>query len=283
MHLLMSGPLKCLNAILSLLHLLDRKRNPLQWSAIGRPYLALSPIHIPVRLLNCLAPNHLGRSIAWLWCYSVTKIRQFSSQPPDWKSSWRDFSEVRGGGGGSGRSFRKRGPKLLRSCLVWKFPYGNLPKQSSKKFASEPPKLRSLSRSGSMRKLVAELSLKTFWKQSGVAPANQTKERAKTKSSWISPIFVNSGVFPEEYKHDSHWTFVPESPAKSSWTDLSLVWFAGATPETFLKTSSKTSAKQKRDRGCASQAHPRPRLDSQALPNLPGRHACRTKLPPNVH
>ena len=27
-------------------------------------------------------------------------------------------------------------------------------------------------------------------------PANQTKERAKTKSSWISPIFVNSGVFP---------------------------------------------------------------------------------------
>ena len=31
---------------------------------------------------------------------------------------------------------------------------------------------------------------------SGVAPANQTKERAKTKSSWISPIFVNSGVFP---------------------------------------------------------------------------------------
>ena len=31
---------------------------------------------------------------------------------------------------------------------------------------------------------------------SGVAPANQTKERAKTKSSWISSIFVNSGVFP---------------------------------------------------------------------------------------
>ena len=31
---------------------------------------------------------------------------------------------------------------------------------------------------------------------SGVALANQTKERAKTKSSWISPIFVNSGVFP---------------------------------------------------------------------------------------
>ena len=42
---------------------------------------------------------------------------------------------------------------------MWKFPYGNLPKQSSKKFASEPPKLlRSPSRSGSMQKLVAESS-----------------------------------------------------------------------------------------------------------------------------
>ena len=30
----------------------------------------------------------------------------FSSHPPDWKSSWRDFSEVRGGLGGS---FRKGG------------------------------------------------------------------------------------------------------------------------------------------------------------------------------
>ena len=29
----------------------------------------------------------------------------------------------------------------------------------------------------------------------GVAPANQTKDRAKTESSWISPTFVNSGVF----------------------------------------------------------------------------------------
>ena len=31
--------------------------------------------------------------------------------------------------------------------------------------------------------------------ESGVDPTNQTEERAKTKSSWISPIFVNSGVF----------------------------------------------------------------------------------------
>ena len=47
---------------------------------------------------------------------------------------------------------------------------------------------------------------------SGVAPANQTKERAKTRSSRISPIFVNSGVFPCENKADSHRTLVPECP-----------------------------------------------------------------------
>ena len=84
----------------------------------------------------------------------------------------------------------------------------------------------------------------------GVAPANQTKERAKTKSSWISPNFVNSGVFPWENKGDekfmnfahfcdfwcfflgkqarnSHIEFLfRNAPGKSSWTDLSLVWFA---------------------------------------------------------
>ena len=70
---------------------------------------------------------------------------------------------------------------------------------------------------------------------SGVAPANQTKESAKTKSSWISPIFVNSGVFPWENKHDSHIELLfRNAPAKSSWTDLSLVWFAGATPESSM-------------------------------------------------
>ena len=63
------------------------------------------------------------------------------------------------------------------------------------------------------------------WKYSGVAPANQTKERAKTKSSWISPIFVNSGVFPWENKHDSHWIFVPECPCETfmNWPLFGLV------------------------------------------------------------
>ena len=61
--------------------------------------------------------------------------------------------------GGLGQKFPEGGLNFLVVGLVWKFPYGNLPKQSSKKFASEPPKLlRSPSRIGSMRKLVAELS-----------------------------------------------------------------------------------------------------------------------------
>ena len=86
----------------------------------------------------------------------IQYLRQFSDQLPDWNRFWRDFSEVRGG---VGRKFPEGGLNFLEVVLVWKFPYGNLPKQSSKKFASEPHKLlRSPSRSGPMRKLVAELS-----------------------------------------------------------------------------------------------------------------------------
>ena len=36
--------------------------------------------------------------------FLLSNLRQSSNQPPDWKSSWRDFSEVRGSSGGS---FRK--------------------------------------------------------------------------------------------------------------------------------------------------------------------------------
>ena len=83
-------------------------------------------------------------------------LRQSSSKPRDWKSSWRDFSEV---WEVSGRKFPEGGPDFLEVALVWKFPDGILPKQTSKKFASEPPKLlRSPSRSGSMVKLVLALS-----------------------------------------------------------------------------------------------------------------------------
>ena len=70
-----------------------------------------------------------------------------------------DDLRLLGSSGGFGRKFPEGGLNFLEVALVRKFPYGNLPKQSSKKFASEPPKLlRSPSRSGSMRKLVAELS-----------------------------------------------------------------------------------------------------------------------------
>ena len=52
-----------------------------------------------------------------------------------------------------------RGLDFLEVALVWKFPDRILLKQTSKKFASEPPKLlRSPSSSGSMGKLVLALS-----------------------------------------------------------------------------------------------------------------------------
>ena len=84
---------------------------------------------------------------------------------------------------------------------------------------------------------------KTLALWSGVAPAKQTKERAKTKSSWeFRPFFcVNSGVFPLENKHDSHIELLfRNAPAKSSWTDLSLVRFVPGPPD--LKTCVSTHA-----------------------------------------
>ena len=45
-------------------------------------------------------------------------------------------------------------------------------------------------------------------------------------------LFLNSGVFPWENKHNSHRILVQMCSAKNSWTNLSLVWFAGTTPLT---------------------------------------------------
>ena len=78
-----------------------------------------------------------------------------------------------------------------------------------------------------------------YW---GVAPANQTKESAKTKSSWISPIFSWILVFFPRKTSTIHIELLfRNAPAESSWTDLSLVWFAGATPE-ILPCQKVTSA-----------------------------------------
>ena len=63
-------------------------------------------------------------------------VRKSSSQPRDWKNSWRDFSEA--GGGGVAQKFSEGGPNFL-GCLGMEFPDGILPKQTSKKFTLEPP------------------------------------------------------------------------------------------------------------------------------------------------
>ena len=53
-------------------------------------------------------------------------VRQSSNQPPDWKAP----------GGNPGKL---GGLDFLEVALEWKFPYGILPKQSSKKFLQNPP------------------------------------------------------------------------------------------------------------------------------------------------
>ena len=69
----LSGPLNRLNAILSLLHPLDRYRAlSAIGSAIGRPYLALSRFHAQLGVLNRPVLNRLGGSTARWWRYSVS-------------------------------------------------------------------------------------------------------------------------------------------------------------------------------------------------------------------
>ena len=65
-------------------------------------------------------------------------------------------------------------------------------------------------------------------RQSGVAPANQTKERGKTKSSWISPpFFCEFWCFflGKTSTKLTYWTFVPECPCEKfmNWPFFGLV------------------------------------------------------------
>ena len=56
--------------------------------------------------------------------------------------------------------------------------------------------------------------IRSNFRESGVAPANQTKERAKRKSSWISPVFVNSGVFSLGKRARSTLNFCSGTPLR---------------------------------------------------------------------
>ena len=91
-----------------------------------------------------------------------------------------------GSWGGFGQKFPEGGLNFLEVALVFKiFPCGNHPKQSSKKFASEPPKLlRSPFRSGPMRKL----------------SQNRLKVRAKT---WEKNCVKLSGHFRASFAAQS--------------------------------------------------------------------------------
>ena len=98
---------------------------------------------------------------------------------------------------------------------------------------------------------------------SGVAPANQTKERAKTKSSWISPIFCEFWCFSigKQARFTSR-TFVPGCPCEKfmNWPLFGLVcrghsWYPsingtfrpttaiGSTADSSLKPPKSTSRK----------------------------------------
>ena len=56
---------------------------------------------------------------------------------------------------------------------------------------------------------------------------------------------MNSGVFPWENKRDSQIELLRRNaPGKSSWTGLSLVWFAKVTPDAHLRVSETADCKR---------------------------------------
>ena len=82
-------------------------------------------------------------------------LRQSSNVPPDWKSSWKSFLEVRG----VQREVSGRGPRLLRSCVGEQISIRN-PSEANflEVFFRSPELLRGPSRSSSIPKVVVALS-----------------------------------------------------------------------------------------------------------------------------
>ena len=75
-----------------------------------------------------------------------------------------------------------------------------------------------------------------FWAKSHLSvrsrPGKPNQRKGQTKSSWISPIFLWTLVFFLGKTSTIHIELLfRNAPAKSSWTGLSLVWFAGVTPD----------------------------------------------------
>ena len=70
-------------------------------------------------------------------------------------------------------------------------------------------------------------NLRKFWGNDTIIrsrPGKANQRKSKTKSSSISPIFVNSGVFPWKTSaiHSELW--FQFAPRKSSWTSLGIPW-----------------------------------------------------------
>ena len=56
-------------------------------------------------------------------------------------------------------------------------------------------------------------------------PVKPNQRKGQNEKFMNFAHFVNSGVFPQENKHDSHWTFVPECPREKfmNWPFFGLV------------------------------------------------------------
>ena len=79
----------------------------------------------------------------WLFPFSFSlNLNLYKVKTIFQTASWLEklWEGLLGSSVGFGRKFPEGGVDFLEVALVWKFPDGSPPKQTSKKFASEPPK-----------------------------------------------------------------------------------------------------------------------------------------------
>ena len=84
--------------------------------------------------------------------------------------------------------------------------------------------------SASVRHPLFEVGIPRYW-YSGVARQTKPKKGPERKVHEFRPFFVNSGIFLGKTSMIHVELLFRNATGKSSWTGLSLVWFAGVTPE----------------------------------------------------
>ena len=124
---------------------------------------------------------------------------------------------------------------------MWKFPYGNLPKQSSKKFASEPPKL-----------------LRMGWPRSTVEKGPQSNESYERENPWNRTFSTVLWVH-KKLPQSTVKLVLPSNESYESKTGCNLAYFRSSlraqTAKTLICTKSGVSADSRKSAKKCGKPH----------------------------